>query len=135
MNIEADLGVWKEYAREKRLNSAILSYLELRPKNFYRVEADVDGLQFVTARGWEDLSNLMDVYEELGIPVDEEIIHEFLRHEDVAEDVSAYFDLYKKISGRLWHCRDFGGKSKAFRLCAYRSGGSLMRGFRWSICR
>ena len=65
MNIEADLGVWKEYAREKRLNSAILSYLELRPKNFYRVEADVDGLQFVTARGWEDLSNLMDVYEEL----------------------------------------------------------------------
>ena len=96
MNIEADLGVWKEYAREKRFNSAILSYLELRPKNFYRVEADVDGLQFVTARGWEDLSNLMDVYEELGIPVDEEIIHEFLRHEDVAEDVSAYFDLYKK---------------------------------------
>ena len=96
MNIEADLGVWKEYAREKRLNSAILSYLELRPKNFDRVEADVDGLQFVTARGWEDLSNLMDVYEELGIPVDEEIIHEFLRHEDVAEDVSAYFDLYKK---------------------------------------
>ena len=96
MNIEADLGVWKEYAREKRLNSAILSYLELRPKNFYRVEADVDGLQFVTARGWEDLSNLMDVYEELGIPVGEEIIHEFLRHEDVAEDVSAYFDLYKK---------------------------------------
>ena len=96
MNIEADLGVWKEDAREKRLNSAILSYLELRPKNFYRVEADVDGLQFVTARGWEDLSNLMDVYEELGIPVDEEIIHEFLRHEDVAEDVSAYFDLYKK---------------------------------------
>ena len=96
MNIEADLGVWKEYAREKRLNSTILSYLELRPKNFYRVEADVDGLQFVTARGWEDLSNLMDVYEELGIPVDEEIIHEFLRHEDVAEDVSAYFDLYKK---------------------------------------
>lgn len=56
----------------------------------------MDGLQFVTARGWEDLSNLMDVYEELGIPVDEEIIHEFLRHEDVAEDVSAYFDLYKK---------------------------------------
>ena len=96
MNIEADLGVWKEYAREKRLNSAILSYLELRPKNFYRVEADVDGLQFVTARGWEDLSNLMDVYEELAIPVDEEIIHELLRHEDVAEDVSAYFDLYKK---------------------------------------
>lgn len=112
MNIEADLGVWKEYAREKRLNSAILSYLELRPKNFYRVEADVDGLQFVTARGWEDLSNLMDVYEELGIPVDEEIIHEFLRHEDVAEDVSAYFDLYKKYQDDYGIAEILDGKVK-----------------------
>lgn len=112
MNIEADLGVWKEYAREKRLNSAILSYLELRPKNFYRVEADVDGLQFVTARGWEDLSNLMDVYEELGIPVDEEIIHEFLRHEDVAEDVSAYFDLYKKYQDNYGIAEILEGKVK-----------------------
>ena len=113
MNIEADLGVWKEYAREKRLNSAILSYLELRPKNFYRVEADVDGLQFVTARGWEDLSNLMDVYEELGIPVDEEIIHEFLRHEDVAEDVSAYFDLYKKYQDDYGIAEILEGKVKS----------------------
>ena len=112
MNIEADLGVWKEYAREKRLNSAILSYLELRPKNFYRVEADVDGLQFVTARGWEDLSNLMDVYEELGIPVDEEIIHEFLRHEDVAEDVSAYFDLYKNYQDDYGIAEILDGKVK-----------------------
>ena len=114
MNIEADLGVWKEYAREKRLNSAILSYLELRPKNFYRVEADVDGLQFVTARGWEDLSNLMDVYEELGIPVDEEIIHEFLRHEDVAEDVSAYFDLYKKYQDDYGIAEILEGKVKPY---------------------
>lgn len=96
MDIEADFSVWKEYARKQHLNAAILSYLELRPNNFYKVEADVDGLQFVTARGWEDLSNLMDVYEELQIPVGEEIVHEFLRHEDVAEDVAAYFDLYKK---------------------------------------
>ena len=96
ISIEADYQVWKEYARDVHIHDALLSYLELHPNNFYRVETDVDGMNFVTARGWEDLSNLMDVYEELGIPVDEEIIHEFLRHEDVAEDVSAYFDLYKK---------------------------------------
>ena len=86
----------KSYARERRINSAILSYLELRPKNFYRVEADVDGLRFVTARGWEDLSSLMAVYRELDIPVTEEVIGEFLHHPDVAEDVSAYLDLYQK---------------------------------------
>ena len=69
---------------------AILSYLELRPGNFYRVEADVDGMQFVTARGWEDLSNLMAVYEKLRFLVDEQVIREYIHHADVAEDVAAY---------------------------------------------
>lgn len=96
MTVEANLKVWKEYARAQHIHGAILSYLELRPQNFYRVEADVDGMQFVTARGWEDLSNLMSVYEEMDIPVDETVIHEFLHHADIAEDVAAYFDLYRK---------------------------------------
>lgn len=96
MTIEADLKVWKEYARAQHIHGAILSYLELRPRNFYRVEADVDGMQFVTARGWEDLSNLLAVYEEMHLAADETVIHEFLHHADVAEDVAAYFDLYRK---------------------------------------
>ena len=96
LNIEADYKVWKEYAREKHLHNAILSYLELRQKNFYRVEADVDGIRFVTARGWEDLSSLMQVYEKLDLPVDESVIREFIHHEDVAEDAAAYFELYRK---------------------------------------
>ena len=96
LNIEADYKVWKEYAREKHLHNAILSYLELRQKNFYRVEADVDGIRFVTARGWEDLSSLMQVYEKLDLAVDESVIREFIHHEDVAEDAAAYFELYRK---------------------------------------
>ena len=96
LNIEADYKVWKEYAREKHLHNAILSYLELRQKNFYRVEADVDGIRFVTARGWEDLSSLMQVYEKLDLPIDESVIREFIHHEDVAEDAAAYFELYRK---------------------------------------
>lgn len=96
MDIEADFSIWKKYAREQGIHESILTYLELRPQNFYRVENDVDGMQFVTARGWEDLSNLMDAYEELQIPVTEDVIHEFLAHEEIARDVAAYVDLYKK---------------------------------------
>ena len=92
MNIEADLGVWKEYAREKRLNSAILSYLELRPKNFYRVEADVDGLQFVTARGWEDLSQLIQTYEVLGKTIDRDVIAQYIQHKMIAKDFANYLE-------------------------------------------
>lgn len=96
MDVEADYTVWKEYARQQHLNSALLSYLDLRPQNFYRIQADVDGMQFVTARGWEDLSNLMEAYDQLSLPVDEEVIHEFLQHTEIAKDVSAYLDLYRK---------------------------------------
>lgn len=96
MEVEPDYAVWKEYARAQHINDALLSYLELRPQNFYRVQTDVDGMRFVTARGWEDLSNLLDAYTRLQLPVDEEVIREFLQHEEIAKDVSAYLDLYRK---------------------------------------
>lgn len=96
IDIEADFNIWKEYAANHHINRAIINYLELRPNNFYRVEADIDGMQFVTARGWEDLSNLYDVYHDIGIKVDEDVIAEFIQHDDTAKDVAAYFDLYEK---------------------------------------
>lgn len=96
IEVEADYQVWKDYAKEQHVHSALLSYLELRQKNFYRIEADVDGMQYVTARGWEDFSSLLKSYEELNIPVSKEIVYEYLHHKDVAEDVAAYIDLYQK---------------------------------------
>ncbi|MCI9078058.1 MAG: AAA domain-containing protein [Lachnospiraceae bacterium] len=96
IEVGAEYSVWREYARENRINPAITSYLELRPQSFYKAEADVDGIQFVTARGWEDLSCLLNVYKELSIDVDEEIIYEFIQHRETARDVAAYLDLYKK---------------------------------------
>ena len=96
MDIEPDLPVWKDYARAAHIHSAILSYLELHPQNFYQINADVDGTQFVTARGWEDLSNLLDTYETLGLQADEDLIKEYLQHPKIAEDFSAYLDLYYK---------------------------------------
>ena len=80
MDIEPDLPVWKDYARAAHIHSAILSYLELHPQNFYQINADVDGTQFVTARGWEDLSNLLDTYEQLGLQADEDLIKEYIGH-------------------------------------------------------
>lgn len=96
IDVEADLDVWMNYAADRRIYGVILSYLQLRKKNFYRIEMDVDGLRFVTARGWEDLGVLMQMYEELGIPVTQEIISEYLRLPEVAEDFFAYYELYRK---------------------------------------
>ena len=56
----------------------------------------MDGTQFVTARGWEDLSNLLNTYESLGLQADEELIRQYIQHQKIAEDFSAYLDLYYK---------------------------------------
>ena len=98
ISIEADYQVWKEYARDVHIHDALLSYLELHPNNFYRVETDVDGMNFVTARGWEDLSSLLKVYEAGELAVTEEVIGEFIHHPDIAEDVYAYLEIYRKYN-------------------------------------
>lgn len=96
IDVEPNLSVWQEYARAQRLHPAILAYLELRPQHFYKVEQDVDGVQFVTARGWEDLSAMLVTCDALDLPVDETVIGEYLRHPDVMRDFAAYWALYKK---------------------------------------
>ena len=50
IHVETDYYVWKEYAISKHIHPMILSYLELKPNNFYTVSTSVDGMEFVTAR-------------------------------------------------------------------------------------
>ena len=96
IDIEPKLSVWHDYARAHRLHPAVTAYLELRPQHFYKIENDVDGVQFVTARGWEDLSAYLQAADKLNLPVDEGVIGQYLRHPEVARDFAAYWALYRK---------------------------------------
>ncbi len=96
ITVDADYGVWKQYAMEKGVHSAVLAYLEIKKENFYLVETTVDGQEIVTARGWEDLSTLMQVYEAMEIPVTESVIIQYIQNPRIAKDFANYLDLYKK---------------------------------------
>ena len=96
MNIEADYGVWREYASEQMVHGSILSYLDIHRENFYRMETTVDGREFVTARGWEDLSDLLKTYESLGIECDYPQITQFVRDSATAAEFAAFYDMYKR---------------------------------------
>lgn len=96
INVEADFDVWKAYAYEQGIHPAVISYLELRRKNFYRIENTVDGKIFATARGWEDLSRLIQVYEILGKTVDREVVYQYIQHKMIAKDFASYLALYYK---------------------------------------
>ena len=96
IDVGIDYGVWKEYAYKQGIHGSIISYLEIKKENFYSVETTVDGTRFVTPRGWEDLSNIIQVYETLNIAVDEEVIKQYLQHGRIAKDFANYLDLYYK---------------------------------------
>ena len=96
IDIEADYEAWKSYARDAGVHGAVLAYLEIKPQNFYKVQADVNGKRFVTARGWEDLSRSMRVCEKLGKPVTAGLVSQYLQDRETAEDFAAYYELYNK---------------------------------------
>lgn len=96
IDVEADFAVWKEYALRRGLHGAIISYLDIKKENFYRIETTADGLQIVTARGWEDLSELLFAYEKLGITLDLSVVLPYIQFSAIARDFANYLALYYK---------------------------------------
>lgn len=68
IDVEADFDVWKEYAYQQGIHPAVISYLELRRKNFYRVENTVD----------------------------REVVSQYIQHRMIAKDFASYLALYYK---------------------------------------
>ena len=105
INVSEDFTVWKEYAYRRGLHGAVISYLDIKKDNFYRVETTVDGLQFATARGWEDLSELILAYEKLGLRVDREVVGQYIQLPRIAKDFANYLELYYKYQ-KTYHVED-----------------------------
>jgi hypothetical protein len=88
--------VWNTFARSAGVHEAILSFLDIKPQNFYRMESTDTGKYFVTARGWEDLSRMIQLYEELDLEITTSFVQEFIQFPMVAKDFTSYYTLYRK---------------------------------------
>lgn len=96
VDIDPDYQVFRAYAWERGVHASVISYLDIKTDNFYHVETGLDGMEFVTARGWEDLSRMLILYEENGIDVDRNLIGQYLQAPEIAEDFAIYYDLFRK---------------------------------------
>lgn len=96
LEVEPEYRIWKEYAVERRVHNAIINYLDLKKEHFYHMEMTTKGRSYVTARGWEDLSEILYLYEEEALPVDETLVGQYLRGEKIVKEFTAYYDLYNK---------------------------------------
>lgn len=96
LEVEADYDTWRKYAVNKGLHGSILTYLDIKKNDFYVIENTVDGKSYVTARGWEDLSETIYLYEESGFTVDEVLVGQYLHNKRIAREFASYYDLYQK---------------------------------------
>lgn len=96
IEVEAEYSVWKEYAKSKELHPAIINFLDINKEYFYGVETTVKGKNYITARGWEDLSEMIKLYEENNLLVKSSLVEQYIRNDKCVREFSAYYELYKK---------------------------------------
>lgn len=96
IDVEADFDVWKEYAYKTGIHPAVLTYLEFMKGDFYKAETTVDGKSFVTARGWDVLSQMIFLYEKNGLIVDEMLVGQYIQNKKIAKGFAVYYDLFNK---------------------------------------
>ncbi len=96
MEIEPDFTVWREYAYKNRINSAVISYLYNHPEKFYVVKNKDNEKLFVTARGWEDMSDMLNAYENLKLEITVDFVQQYIQHPEVAHDFIEYYYRYIK---------------------------------------
>lgn len=113
IDVEPDYEVWKEYAYKKGIHPAILTYLDIKKSDFYKIETTVDGKSFVTARGWSDLSDMMKLYEQHGITIDEKLIVQYLQNKKIAKEFAIYYDLFNKYKSDYQVDKILAGKAPA----------------------
>lgn len=95
ITIDVDYQAWKDYAAARGIHGAIRSYLDGKPQYFYRVEQHPDEKEFVTARGWEDLSLILKEYERLSVDVTKGLVKQYLQCEEIAADFASYYVFYQ----------------------------------------
>lgn len=111
IEVEPDYAAWKAYASNAGVHPAITSFIEVKRDCFYSVESTPSGKCFVTARGWDDLSETMTLFEEMGKPVDRRLIVQFLQDDEIADRFAAYYDLFNKYRSDYQVTRILDGKA------------------------
>ena len=97
IDVEASYDVWKEYAINNNVHPAILAFLDIKKNCFYSIENTPAGKKFVTARGWEDLSRIMCLYEKKSLIIDASLIEQYIQSPSIAQDFSSYYSAFKKL--------------------------------------
>ena len=98
IDVDPDYKAWRAYAVNAGVHPAVLSYLDLKPDDFYRVETKGRTRNFVTARAWMDLSNICKLYDQHGLEIDADLVSQYVQVPSIAADFVTYLELFAAYS-------------------------------------
>lgn len=87
--IEFDAKEFLDYGAEIGIHPIILEYLRIHKNHVYLYH---DKTEFITARGWENLSCCIKVYECMKQEVKKELILQYIKSEEVANAFFTYYN-------------------------------------------
>ncbi len=93
--IEPEFEDYYSYGVEKNFHPIILSYLRTNRENMYYCQKGKDRHRVVTCRGWENLSHALKAYEKLGQTIDEKLIAQFLKMDEIAHSFAQFYTINK----------------------------------------
>ena len=95
--VEPDYDAFKTYAYNSSIHDSVISFLSLNNQYLFKAERGVLGFEFVTPRGWEDLSTAIREYEKLSIEVTEQFVSQYVQYPQVAAEFMRYYNIFTKF--------------------------------------
>ena len=96
LHIQPDYAAWRSYIKN-RVHPVVLSYLDNNKGHFYVYRQGEEGTALATARGWEDLSQMMSYLEQAGETLDLALVAQYIQAGDVARSFFNYYSQYSAI--------------------------------------
>lgn len=84
------------YAKDRALNPAIADFIEINPQYLFVYSKDAQKSELVTARGWENLSKTLEVFNEMKVLPDLNLIYQFIKSENVSIQFEGFLKQYQK---------------------------------------
>ncbi|MBR1867325.1 MAG: AAA family ATPase [Clostridia bacterium] len=97
INVEPDFDAFENYAVNEGVHGAIISFLKLHKDRLFKAERRESGFEFVTPRGWEDLSYAITEYEKLELKPSEEMILQYIQDRETASEFFVFYKIYEKF--------------------------------------
>ncbi len=94
IEIDYNVSAFLTYAKKRGLHKSVIDYLQMYPDNLYKCEKTEEGMELVTCRGWENLSVVLGVYEQMGEYPDTALVGQYIKSETIAANFLGYYSQY-----------------------------------------